>query len=166
MRVLGEDKVVAMGVVLPNSHLLVVSERGFGKSTPLSNSNYTRHARGGQGVITLRVTEKTGPVAAARVVSDAPGQEIFIISAQAQMDRITLEDVRKTGRNAQGVIVWRDREPDDYVASIACFQENVHERENGSEENGSNGTGASTNGHRPVNGASPANGSNGAGTDK
>jgi hypothetical protein len=37
--------------------------------------------------------------------------------------RITLEDVRVTGRNTQGVIVWRDREADDYVASIACFQE-------------------------------------------
>ena len=166
MRVLGDDRVVAMGVVLPNSHLLVVSERGFGKSTPLSNSNYTRHARGGQGVITLRVTEKTGPVAAARVVSDAPGQEIFIISAQAQMVRITLEDVRKTGRNAQGVIVWRDREADDYVASIAVFQENVHERENESEESDSNGTGGSRNGHRQVNGANPANGSNGSGGDK
>jgi hypothetical protein len=77
-----------------------------------------------------------------------------------------LEDVRKTGRNAQGVIVWRDREADDYVASIAVFQENVHERENESEESGSNGAGGSRNGHRQVNGANPANGSNGSDGDK
>ena len=57
------------------------------------------------------------------MVSDDSGQEIFIISAQAQVVRITLDDVRVTGRNTQGVIVWRDREADDYVAAIACFQE-------------------------------------------
>ena len=57
------------------------------------------------------------------MVSEEPGQLILIISAKAQVVRITLEDVRVTGRNTQGVIVWRDREADDYVASIACFQE-------------------------------------------
>ena len=56
------------------------------------------------------------------MVSDSPGQLILIISSKAQVVRITLEDVRVTGRNTQGVIVWRDREPDDFVASIACFQ--------------------------------------------
>ena len=76
----------------------------------------------------MRVTEKTGPVAAARVVTDTPGQEILIISAKAQVVRITLEDVRVTGRDTQGVIVWRDREADDYVVSIACFQEGLHTR--------------------------------------
>ena len=121
IRLLGGDQVVAMGAVTPNSYLLIVSLRGYGKCTPLSS--YPRHARGGQGVRTFRVTSKGGKVSAARVVSDAPGQEIFIVSAQAQVVRITLEDVRVTGRNTQGVIVWRDREPDDYVASIACFQE-------------------------------------------
>jgi hypothetical protein len=42
--------------------------------------------------------------------------------------RITLEDVRVTGRDTQGVIVWRDREADDHVVSIACFQEGLHTR--------------------------------------
>ena len=72
---------------------------------------------------TFRTSDKAGKVAAARVVSEGPGQLILIISAKAQVVRITLEDVRVTGRNTQGVIVWRDRAPDDYVASIACFQE-------------------------------------------
>ena len=72
---------------------------------------------------TFRTSDKAGKVAAARVVAEGPGQLILIISAKAQVVRITLEDVRVTGRNTQGVIVWRDREPDDYVASIACFQE-------------------------------------------
>ena len=149
MRLVGDDKVVAMGVVTPNSHLLIVSRGGYGKSTPLSS--YPRHSRGGQGVRTFRVNQKTGPVAAARVVSEAPGQEIFIISSQAQMVRITLDDVRVTGRNTQGVIVWRDREPDDYVASIACFQETDRERRSGEVNGTTNGTQASENGHHPTN---------------
>jgi DNA gyrase subunit A len=118
---LNKDEVVAMSTVTPKSHLLIVSQGGYGKSTPLAS--YPRHSRGGQGVRTFRTTDKAGKVAAARVVSEDPGQLILIISAKAQVVRITLEDVRVTGRNTQGVIVWRDREPDDYVASIACFQE-------------------------------------------
>ena len=64
-------------------------------------------------------------MAASRVVTDDEGQEVFIISAKAQVVRINLEDVRVTNsRYTQGVIVWRDREADDYVASVACFTEN------------------------------------------
>ena len=121
IRLLKNDSVVAMSTVTPNSHLMIVSQRGYGKSTPLAS--YPSHSRGGQGVRTFRVSDKAGKVAAARVVSEAPGQLILIISAKAQVVRITLEDVRVTGRNTQGVIVWRDREADDYVASIAVFQE-------------------------------------------
>lgn len=135
MRLLEGDRVVAMSTVTPSHHLLVVSTRGYGKLTPLNR--YPRHSRGGQGVRTFRVTEKTGPVAVARVVPDLTGYEVFIISAKSQVVRINLEDVRIAGRNTQGVIVWRDREPDDYVASVACFQETdwVQSR-------------ASTNGHK------------------
>ena len=140
MRLIGGDRVIAMSAVLPNSHLVIVSQRGYGKSTPLSR--YPRHSRGGQGVRTFKVIPKTGPVAAARVVSDAAGQEIFVISAKAQMIRVTLEDFRVTGRDTQGVIIWRDREPDDYVASIACFQEQAQLEVNGSRNghHSSNGT--------------------------
>tara|TARA_Y100000758_G_scaffold153851_1_gene109186 strand:- start:66 stop:947 length:882 start_codon:yes stop_codon:yes gene_type:complete len=122
MRLREGDKVVAMITVSSENSLLVVSERGYGKATPLSM--YPTQSRGGLGVRTFKVTDKTGRVAAARVVSESEGYEVFIISAMAQVVRINLEDVRITGRNTQGVIVWRDRDPDDYVASIACFQEN------------------------------------------
>ena len=122
MRLVGDDKVIGMAPVTQDGHLLVVSQGGYGKSTPLKN--YPRHGRGGQGVRTFRVTDKTGPVAASRVVSDDEGQDVFIISAKAQVVRINLEDVKVTNsRYTQGVIVWRDREPDDYVASVACFTE-------------------------------------------
>ncbi len=141
IRLLKNDQVVAMSTVTPNSHLLIVSVHGYGKSTPLTS--YPRHSRGGQGVRTFRTSDKAGKVAAARVVSEGPGQLILIISAKAQVVRITLEDVRVTGRNTQGVIVWRDREPDDYVASIACFQESDTQNGVDEESDGKNGNGAS-----------------------
>ena len=143
MRLLGGDQLITMAAVLPNNYLVIVSQHGFGKSTPLSR--YPRHSRGGQGVRTFKVTTKTGPVAAARVVSDAEGQEILVISAKAQVIRVTLDDFRVTGRDAQGVIIWRDREPDDYVAAIACFQDTSTEEVNGSQ-----------NGHHSTNGTTAA----------
>jgi len=147
IRLLGGDRLIAMAPVLPNNHLVIVSKHGYGKSTPLSR--YPRHARGGQGVRTFRVTDKTGPVAAARVVSDTEGQEILVISAKAQVIRVTLEDFRVTGRDTQGVIIWRDREPDDYVASIACFVETDYST-SGNSQNGI----SSSNGQNASNGAS------------
>lgn len=136
IRLSPDDKLVGMAPVTSDGHLLVVSQGGYGKSTPLKN--YPRHGRGGQGVRTFRVNDKTGPVAASRVVSDEEGQEVFIISAKAQVVRINLEDVKVTNsRYTQGVIVWRDREPDDYVASVACFQENDYSSPTTTEVNGS-----------------------------
>jgi len=143
MRLLKNDRVISMAPVLQNGHMVIVSQRGFGKSTALSR--YPRHSRGGQGVRTFKVTDKTGPVAAARVVSDAEGQEILVISDKAQVIRVTLEDFRVTGRDTQGVIIWRDREPDDKVASITCFQETDYGRPEG-EENGHRSPNGSANG--------------------
>ena len=145
IRLIGDDQVVAMGVVTPNSQLLVVSQRGYGKMT--STSSYRPTNRGGQGVRTFQLTEKAGPLAAARIVTDPERQEMLIISAKAQVVRISIEDVRETGRIAQGVILWKEREADDYVASIAVFQETER----------SGGEGPSANGHRR-NGANGANG--------
>ena len=142
IRLLGDDKVVAMDVVSPNSHLLVVSQGGYGKMT--ATRNYSRKGRGGQGNLTFRMTEKSGPLAAARIVTDPENQEMLIISAKAQVVRISIDDVRETGRVAQGVILWKERESDDYVASIAVFQETDRNAGDGPAANGHrrNGRGA------------------------
>ena len=149
IRLLEGDRVVAMGVVTTNSHLLVVSQGGYGKMT--STSSYTRKGRGGQGVRTFQVTEKAGPLAAAKVVTDPEQQEMLIISSKAQVVRISMDDVRETGRVAQGVILWKERESDDYVASIAVFQETER---GGDLVSGSNG-------HRRANGRNQMEESNG-----
>ena len=145
IRLVGDDKVVAMDVVSPNSHLLVVSQGGYGKMT--ATRNYSRKGRGGQGNLTFRMTEKSGPLAAARIVTDPENQEMLIISAKAQVVRISIDDVRETGRVAQGVILWKERESDDYVASVAVFQETDRNA----------GDGPAANGHRR-NGRGVANG--------
>ena len=151
MKLSGEDKVVGMAPVIPNGNLLVVSRRGYGKSTPLDK--YPVKGRGTQGVITFRVDDQTESIAAARVVTDDEGQEVFIISAKAQVVRINLQDVKVTdGRRTKGVIIWRDREPDDCVASVACFQETDY---SSAAANGSNG------GQNAANGAAPAAAANG-----
>ena len=124
MKLTDGDTIIGTSTISNRDHLLVVSEGGYGKLTPMAR--YRKTSRGGQGVRTFRVTDKTGPVAAARVVGDLVDQEVFIVSAKAQIVRINLEDVRVAGRNTSGVIVWRDREPDDFVASVACFQEGLY----------------------------------------
>ena len=149
MKLSGDDKVVGMAPVIPNGNLLVVSRRGYGKSTPLDK--YPVKGRGTQGVITFRVDDQTESIAAARVVTDDEGQEVFIISAKAQVVRINLQDVKVTdGRRTKGVIIWRDREPDDCVASVACFQETDYSSAgaNGNAVNGSDNA-ATPNGAAP-----------------
>jgi DNA gyrase subunit A len=124
MRLKDGDRVVSMNVVTGNDRLLVVSKGGYGKSSRLSL--YPTQSRNGQGVRTFKVTEKTGPVAIARVVPDNSDSEVFIISSKAQVVRINLDDVRVSGRATQGVIIWRDREPDDFVASVTLFEESAY----------------------------------------
>ncbi len=128
-----------------NERLLVVSRRGFGKSSGMEL--YRTQKRGGQGIITFKVTERTGPVAGIiKVVPDAEDEELFIISAKAQIVRIGLDGVRRAGRATQGVILWRDRVEDDYVASVSlCPRDLIPEEDespaapsrNGAKANGS-----------------------------
>ena len=155
MRLIGDDLVVAMGVITPNSHLLVVSQGGYGKMT--ATSSYRPTNRGGQGVRTFVQSEKAGPLAAARIVTDPESQEMLIISAKAQVVRISIDDVRETGRVAQGVILWKEREADDYVASIAVFQETERSAGSGTPSNGHRRNGReSSNGHEPEFGSEDA----------
>ena len=116
------DRVLDMEKVKENAFLLVVSEKGLGKLTKLAG--YTMHHRGGGGVLTMKITDRTGPVAAARVVE--PSQELMIMTREGMMVRTTLDEVRVTGRAAQGVRVIKPG--NGTVASMACF-DNQEEQE-------------------------------------
>ena len=116
IRVAKGDRLLDMERVKEGAYLLVIGERGLGKLTRLEN--YMPHHRGTSGVLTLKITDRTGKVAAARVVH--PDEELMIISTNGIMIRTTLRQVRVTGRAAQGVRIM-DVDKGDTVASIASF---------------------------------------------
>jgi DNA gyrase subunit A len=116
MRLAKGDAVVAMEIVDPKGLLLSLSEKGYGKKTPLSE--YPQHNRGGGGVRTFNITPKTGPLVTAKVVSDT--QDLMLISRDGIVMRTTVADIRRTGRVAAGVAVMNVG-PGDAVASIATI---------------------------------------------
>jgi len=105
-----------MEVAVPDGHLLVISSNGFGKRTPFKS--YPLQHRGGSGVRTFKVVDKTGRVVAARVVY--PSDELMLISAKGIVIRTSVESIAIQGRGTQGVGVMRV-EQGDSVASIGCL---------------------------------------------
>jgi DNA gyrase subunit A len=114
---LGADEaLVGMEVVAPGQQLLTVTANGYGKRTRFED--YPRHHRGGGGVLTHQITEKTGPVVAARTVNEA--QELMMISASGIILRTRVDSIAFVGRSTQGVHLMGIA-PGDAVASIAVF---------------------------------------------
>src|ERR671937_119439 len=108
--------VAGFDIVRKDAFLLVVSARGYGKLTPLEE--YPSHGRGGQGVYTLQVTDKTGPLVGTRVVLKPEEEQLIVISTGGQVIRTPVENIRVAGRQTQGVIIMR-LEENDSVATIA-----------------------------------------------
>ena len=109
------DAVAGMATVKPGADLLVITQRGYGKRTPLDE--YPMHHRAGQGVFTLKVTDRVGKLTAIRVVED-PEEEVLLISASGMVLRTQVGAISRIGRQTQGVIVMRIA-PDDQVVAIA-----------------------------------------------
>jgi DNA gyrase subunit A len=109
------DSLVAMGKEFPGARLVTVTENGFGK---LSNvENYPTQLRGGKGVISQKVNDKTGRVIAAMLVQ--PERHLFIVSEKGIVIRIEIDkEIPLQGRATQGVHLNRLDE-DDRVSSIA-----------------------------------------------
>ena len=98
------DTVVGMDVLSPNdesSEILVVSEQGYGKRTPVGE--YRVQSRGGKGIITLKVTDKTGNLVYARQVDSK--DDLMIVSSRGKLIRIRISDISEQSRNTQGVRV-------------------------------------------------------------
>lgn len=93
------DFVIGLALVTDGSTLLVASENGLGKRT--SFEEYRKQSRGGKGIITMKVTDKTGPVVGAVTVTEA--DELMLMTSTGQSIRIRVNEIRETGRNAQGV---------------------------------------------------------------
>ncbi len=99
IRPVENDFVVGLALVTQGSTLLVASENGLGKRTPFDD--YRKQTRGGKGIITMKVNDKTGPLVGAVTVVDA--DELMLMTSTGQSIRIRVNEIRETGRNAQGV---------------------------------------------------------------
>jgi DNA gyrase subunit A len=108
------EAVLGMEVAPEGSELFVVTERGYGKRTPVSE--YPEHHRGGAGVKTIQVTEKKGRLAGMKIVM--PGHELMLISEEGVVIRVNAEDISRLGRSTQGVKVMNVSES-DRVSAIA-----------------------------------------------
>ena len=108
------DTLVSMDTASHGTQVLLVTENGYGKRTPVES--YPSRNRGGLGVITVTRTEKTGDVVAARVVE--PEHELMVCTSQGALIWTTVAEVRETGRAAQGVKVISLSE-DDKVTALA-----------------------------------------------
>ena len=110
------DEVIGMIVVndLQKDSVLVVSERGYGKRTAVEDYRITN--RGGKGVITLNITEKTGDLIAIQSVTDEDG--LMIINKSGVAIRMGLDALRIMGRNTQGVRLINLKNSDE-IAAVA-----------------------------------------------
>ncbi len=117
-----KDEVIGM-VSIPDdqSDILVVSEKGYGKRSKLEDYRITN--RGGKGVKTINITEKTGNLVAIKNVTDS--DDLMIINKSGVVIRIAVEDLRVMGRATQGVRLIKIREND----SIAAVAKVMHEDE-------------------------------------
>ncbi len=114
IRLKEDDYVIGMSTVRENTDLLIVSENGLGKRT--SYDEYHVQKRGGMGVKTYKITEKTGKIAGARSITD--GEDVMIITSAGVVIRMKSEDIKTAGRNTQGVILMRP-DGDVKVVSVA-----------------------------------------------
>lgn len=104
-----------------NLEVLVVSRNGYGKTT--STDEYKVQKRGGSGIKTMNMTQKTGPLIAARVISKEEGvgeDEIVVVSKKGQVIRTALKEIPSLSRSTQGVRVMKLREG-DAIASFVCL---------------------------------------------
>lgn len=120
-----DDEVVGMIVVSDeNQNVLVISEKGYGKQTPVSE--YRLINRGGKGVKNLNVTDKTGQVVSIKMVEGIEDEDVMIITRMGNTVRLSLSEINVQGRNTQGVTLIRLRNGDE-IASVAKVVEKEEE---------------------------------------
>ncbi|MDI6793925.1 MAG: DNA gyrase subunit A [bacterium] len=103
-----KDEVIGMGVVMPEMTLVTVTEYGFGKRTKVSE--YRTQARGGQGIINIKITPRGGEVVGILGVDN--DDELMIITQSGMVIRSAVQDMRPMGRSTQGVSAIRLNEGD------------------------------------------------------
>ena len=116
-----DDEVVSMNLDSEGKHLLVFSEYGYGKRTLASN--YKVQNRGGKGVKTYKVTEKTGFVVSSKMVN--PTDEVIVLSQSGGIIRLLVKDIPVKGRDTQGVIIKDVNKDEDKIVAVAKYVNDV-----------------------------------------
>ena len=120
------DEVVGMQMDTQGEKLLIVSENGMGKRTPIEE--FTAQNRGGKGVLCYKITEKTGDIVGAKLVHD--DHDIMMITNEGVVIRISVEDISVIGRNTSGVKLMNiDPDSNIRVASIAKVRDDGEKSE-------------------------------------
>lgn len=115
-----DDYVVGMGIVLPDAYVLTVTEKGFGKLTPIKN--YPVHNRGGKGVRAYRVGPKTGNLAVSKLVSSQGS--LVMLSVKGNVVNIPMEQVSIQSRNGRGARLMGLDEDDSVASATWVFRQN------------------------------------------
>ena len=118
------DITVGMELYDDNQNLLIVSENGFGKRTPYTE--YSVQGRGGKGVITYKVTDKTGKIVGAKTVKK--DDEVMLINNSNTIIRLEVNGISITGRNTMGVTLMRNRD-EEKIVSVAKINSNDNEEQ-------------------------------------
>ena len=112
MNVPADAHVLGMEVARPGTDLFVITEKGFGKRTPIDE--YPEHHRGGQGVYTITMTQKKGLLSVMKIVGH--DDEIMIISEEGVVVRTPVKGISELGRSTQGVCVMKIQDKDRVTA--------------------------------------------------
>jgi len=113
------DTVVAAAVVSPGATLLAVAEKGYGKRSEMDE--YRLQTRGGKGIITMKTTDRTGPVVGVRMVTD--DDDIMLVTDGGKVIRTPVRGISIIGRNTQGVRLI-DLSDGEKVVGVARLAEN------------------------------------------
>ncbi len=124
-------KVLGMEIASPETDLFVITEKGYGKRTPVSE--YPEHHRGGQGVFTITMTEKKGLLAAMKIVFE--DDEIMIMSEEGVVVRTSVSGISELGRSTQGVRVMNVADK-DRVTAVAISNRGKKKRGAKDDDNG------------------------------
>ena len=108
----GDATMLGMEITNGKGDLFIITEKGYGKRTPVAE--YPEHKRGGQGVYTITMTAKKGQLAACRVVG--PQHELMIVSGDGVVIRVKVNDISKLGRSTQGVKIMSVADNDSVCA--------------------------------------------------
>lgn len=116
-----DDSVVEICVLDENEYLFIVSEFGYGKKTLVKH--YSSQNRGGKGVKTYKITNKTGKVVSAKLVN--ADDDIILVSSKGDIIRLTAKDISTMGRSTQGVRLKKLNSKEEKIVACAKYIEDV-----------------------------------------